>query len=718
MAIRLRSCLRRTRRDIFLAALVLGLLYLASTRTHGWPSVDHRRDSSAYAAIESHADTRVHQTLSAATSRSEIASTPTSLSNATTVCTHFVFRPSDPSTTKAAIDCFRARPIRVVRLFATDPQTTTLLSHKTARGFEMNLNRHRINITFPVDWHMNPFKDRSWRMWLHSLKDMIGPSLRAYEMHPENPSYLLLAKAFAMDWCGKFGHTRPTRWASLPPPWVGTAAFATREYIWYDMAVSSRAVLLMGLLHFGAHAGPEIMSEHEFAELATCQREQALFLAAQDTYFWTNHGLFADTALFLVSQSMPWIHPDGSNWTDVAAVRFAKNVGNLIDTASGVHKEHSVSYQGAMINLIALTDQLGLLNRTALGSDILVRMRQALGWMLTPDDAQPVPFVGDTSLEEFLNVAKPQHEDGLAPQSFPPVGLAIVKQLSTQSHLFMTAWFYSCTHKHADELSFVLTEFGRQLIVDPGKFAHVNTDPNRMYALSPQAHNGVTVDKSPYTACREFGKPYGSAIRLATTHDGFTIFAGDNPLLATHQRVHHTRILVYKPSKLLVVIDHLEPNDTETMHSYTRRFHYAENVALVKDANTSKSYNAYFGPKGDGADPELAAKVEDWSRTANQTRLSLVKARVKPALQGWIYPLLRKRVPAYVSEQTTPARGSIILVTAMKIARPAGLDRSPDPLPSAKLLKPVTWQRNIIGTPFYNIELQLDGIPFRMKVKP
>ncbi|XP_004347473.1 hypothetical protein CAOG_04726 [Capsaspora owczarzaki ATCC 30864] len=383
------------------------------------------------------------------------------------------FNASELETVPQAVQCLLESPRFYPVLFGFSQQsetTTSLFNTFLEQGkFRLTIDRREVDITTPIDWHMNPFKDRTWQMWFHSWKELVGLPLFEYKSHPDRPELVRFAKVFALDWCEKFGATRPERFASIPKGKEGDPQFPIKAYLWYDMAVSSRATQLINLLRLGAHAGPDYLSETEFAALAACQLEHAYYLAANDTYAWYNHGLFSDMSLFFISRDLPWLHPNTTAWGDLAIYRFGANAGASIDVASGMHLEHSVSYQSAMINLLTVADEANVLGHTSLGADILQKMRRALVWMLTTDDEQSMPLVGDTSAEEFAHRAQYEHEDGLAPAIMNKGGAAIVKQLSTRSHLFMVAWFHSCTHKHADELSFVLTEFGRQLVVDLGK---------------------------------------------------------------------------------------------------------------------------------------------------------------------------------------------------------------------------------------------------------
>jgi hypothetical protein len=58
--------------------------------------------------------------------------------------------------------------------------------------------------------------------------------------------------------------------------------------------------------------------------------------------------------------------------------------------------------------------------------------------------------------------------------------------------LFVMGMAYTDTHKHADDLSFVLFEHGRPLFIDSGKYGY-NGDSMRNYVESAAAHNTISL---------------------------------------------------------------------------------------------------------------------------------------------------------------------------------------------------------------------------------
>ncbi|KJE94660.1 hypothetical protein CAOG_05273 [Capsaspora owczarzaki ATCC 30864] len=600
----------------------------------------------------------------------------------------------DDSAAGVAVECLLKRPLGFLPLFDISPAPSWLPSDQTADGFELNIDLQVANVSLPVDWSMDPFHDRSWRMWLHGLNDLVAPSLRAYAQNPQTPEYLLVGKWYALDWCRKFRNTHQH-------------TDDNGNFVWYDMAVTSRAVVLVTLMHLGAHAGPLILPLSEMRLLAQCAIVHGEFMVDTSNYLWHNHGLFCDASLYLLSDIAPWLHPDTRMWKQTAIGRFNKNGRASFDSITGVHKEHSTGYQLWMSYLLYFCDQVGLLSYTSLKA-ILPQMENTLTWMLTTDDAQSLPLIGDTAGENTPPKPIYTHTDGLAPEEFNRGGVAIVKQLSTSSHLFVTAWFFSCVHKHYDDLSFILTEFGRRLLVDQGRFAYFYDHPHRLYTVSGAAHNGMTVDDFKPEPCKKLGQPYGSAILLSTSNQGWTVFAGDNPILTRTQGIRHTRVFFYLPSKLLVVVDLAVPSDSSSVHQYTRHLHYDTEIALAMTDRAG--YSAFV--EHDGTQQQLVARVRDWSATANisSSTITLIKGQATPTLQGWTYPKLRVPVPAFVSNMRATVRGNVAFVTALQIAQPSGQ------VPAARLVQPVFWTQQHGAVRTVELDLVVDGVHWLLKV--
>lgn len=216
---------------------------------------------------------------------------------------------------------------------------------------------------------------------------------------------------------------------------------------------------------------------------------------------------------------------------------------------------------------------------------------------------------------------------------------------------------YGYGHQHEDKLNFILTAYGRDLVVDAGK--HVYDDSKwRAYVRSAYGHNVafvdgkgqnrrlsgetfVTDDPLPHiwkvTDEWEFAQGY-----YGNELEGY----GDIPRwIATHQR----SILYVKERAgrdFWVVADTFLPQDAQP-HTYETLFHLNADEVSVDErgaVRTLYSHGANVGifPLVDGAAP----------------RVEVVKGQEEPYVQGWMY---------------VPGRGQRAIPTAVYTVEGAGI---------------------------------------------
>ena len=83
---------------------------------------------------------------------------------------------------------------------------------------------------------------------------------------------------------------------------------------------------------------------------------------------------------------------------------------------------------------------------------------------------------------------------------YPDGGVAIFQNMwdeNTPFYFLFTTAYHSNVHKHADDLSFLLTYGKTDYFVDSGKYSY-NEHEYRKYFRSTLAHNTITVDGKSY----------------------------------------------------------------------------------------------------------------------------------------------------------------------------------------------------------------------------
>jgi len=178
-------------------------------------------------------------------------------------------------------------------------------------------------------------------------------------------------------------------------------------------------------------------------------------------------------------------------------------------------------------------------------------------------------------MQSFRTLGPSCLDDGrcVAIGDFTESGYAIVRSLPSVIHqssmIFVTGMSYSRTHKHADDLSFVLYERGRFVFVDSGKYGYDN-DKWRSYVLSAQAHNTISLENLPLS--RMSAGTYGSALReLRNTGSSFVISGA----LTRPASFRQARSITYDPGRSLQIVDRLT---SDSQQRYVSSLHLAPDL--------------------------------------------------------------------------------------------------------------------------------------------
>lgn len=385
----------------------------------------------------------------------------------------------------------------------------------------------------PIDWSANPFEEANWQFQLHAWR-MTDPLFTAYLDDP-NPAVLEQAMSFVEDWY-EF-HVIQQKVAN---------------YSWYDMSVGIRALRIAFLIN-ATRSGALAADGNRRELLDKLASLHVTHLKNWDNLNRGNHGLFQVAGLNLLCEvaSHLTVSADGRK---VAQAMFDHVMASQY-TDQGVHTENSPSYHFFVTRVARKLDSLKRLG----AEEWLTKVDEVSPWLTFPD-GQIVP-VGDSEGTGETMVAGPDQAHRLdgAPNfiaaKYNESGYGIVRSppsSTTQaSMLFVMGMAKRHTHKHADDLSFLLYEFDRLIFVEGGKYGYKG-DHWRQYVLGAASHNSISLDQraiGPTTI-----KPGKNHLGPTRAENGVFVIDG---AYERNKLFSHSRTFRYAPGISLTIDDHI-----------------------------------------------------------------------------------------------------------------------------------------------------------------
>lgn len=452
-------------------------------------------------------------------------------------------------------------------------------------GNQLLNNELYVNSIFPVykfnnqlSWKENPYKNPTWCFYFHSL-DMVGYLMNAYELDPKQ-GYLERSKWFLESWM------------EINPSSENQAS----SYAWNDHSTANRVI---NIIYFWQYYKNSSIYNQDFAnKLIDMLVIHGDFLADDKHYTkGNNHGIFQDRSLIELALLFPDMK-ESQVWFDKAMDRLMVHVTNDV-TPSGVHKEHSPSYHVIILKLFkGIHDfimQFGIINKTL--EDKVILMEDYLAYLAKPDGT--LPILGDSEpgsiyllnqdniSSQALHYVISKGKLGQKPNNdaiYPDGGIGIFRNgwdKSTPLFLLFTAAYHSNVHKHADDLSFVLSFGKTDFFVDSGKYSYNETEAYRQYFRSAMAHNTIVVDNKSYPI--EKDQINKSRINKYKSAGYYSYIVGSHDL---YQGVKIERTIIYLKNINSILI-------RDTMHSLENHS-YSEIFNIGKDVEIKTVNNKAF----------------------------------------------------------------------------------------------------------------------------
>ncbi len=427
--------------------------------------------------------------------------------------------------------------------------------------------------TDQLTWRENPYNDESWVFYLHSL-DLVGFLMNAYEKNPSQV-YLEKAKWYIESWM-----------AANPSPYNQASTYA-----WDDHSTANRVVNMIYFWHYYKNSS---IYDPVFEQSLIDMLEKHGDFLADDRHYTAhnNHGIFQDRSLIELALLFPNME-NSQYWYNKAMDRLMIHVQNDV-TPSGVHKEHSPDYHNITLDLFrGVSDFITQFDRKSDElTNTITKMEDYLAYLIKPDGTLPMLGDSDPNSLYSLDVNKITSEklkyviskgtQGIKPINdafYPDAGIAIFQKMwdvDTPFHFLFTAAYHSNVHKHADDLSFLLTYGKTDFFVDSGKYNYNETDAYRKYFRSSLSHNTITVDGQSYPlGNRQVNKSRIDHYKTASTYSYVT---GSHEL---YDGVSIQRTVIYlKKINSFLIHDVMTSAD---FHSYSEIFNLGKEVQVKSD---------------------------------------------------------------------------------------------------------------------------------------
>ena len=472
------------------------------------------------------------------------------------------------------------------------------------------------------DWsYKGPNNDREWA-WLSNRHSQIDHVFHVY-LETGNPKYAKYIDLFLRDFIIK----------SMPYPGVKSSTS-----VWRGLEVSHRekvwSRIFYGLLN------SEYLSPATELLILSSLPDHAHY---NRNFHGGNNWLTMEiSALATVATNFPE-YKNSPEWLSYSIKTMTASMKDQV-YPDGVQTELTSHYHYvALANFMLFKDICDKANQSLpdFFNQTIENMWNYLAYSLRPNGCSPLNNDGDLDYnrDKIINiVSKYKREDweyiatngesGSMPQKdpsfiFPWAGQLICRSgFDPDAHWsFFDIGPWGSGHQHKDKLHISISAFGRDLLVDAGRFAYTGEVAKKFrgYAKGTQGHNTVMIDgKGQKEDIRVTDKPLSeNHFKISSDFDyAWNSFNKYYDL----EDVKHTRALFYVRGNFWVVVDKIETNSPRKIETL---WHWHPDCKVRKLANgivTTKNDkgNLEIIPVGDTA----------WE-------IEMVKGREKPEIQGW-----------------------------------------------------------------------------------
>jgi hypothetical protein len=491
------------------------------------------------------------------------------------------------------------------------------------------------------DWYYKgPNDDKEWA-WLSNRHTQLSEVFNAY-LTTGNPKYAEYMDLFFKDFIIK----------SMPYP-----AVKSSTSIWRGLEVAAR-VKVWSKIYYRLIQSP-------YLSPAT----QLLILSSLPDHAHYNRNFHAGnnwltmeiSALATVATNFPEFKNSGE-WLSYAISTIAESMkGQVYD--DGVQTELTSHYHNvSLANFELFKEICDRANRPlpSFFNETIVNMYDYIARAVRPDGFRVLNNDGDRGSDrELLMKAaakynKPEWaylasngKSGIKPKAGPSYFFPWAGQLISRSGYDSNAhWSFfdigpwGSGHQHNDQLHISVAAYGRDLLVDAGRFAYTGEVASkfRPYATGSTGHNLVLIDGNGQQPGPTLAKSPldDSHIKIAPSFDyatnTFNVFKN------VQGSASHTRALMYVRGAFWVVVDRIrtdKPRKVETLWHW-----HPDCIVSRGEDGVIKTDNA----KGNLAVMPLSNQKMD---------IRFIKGQEQPEIQGWYSPEYNVYLPNTTANYTT-----------------------------------------------------------------
>lgn len=437
---------------------------------------------------------------------------------------------------------------------------TKLIANKISKGLiyvHKNLDTVTCKSFRNIDWNTAVSRQpNSYQLYLHTLNPLciLCEACLAEKEKEGKDFYIKKAVRLFDSWLN---------FASAPSLSFGNI------FIWGDHTVAGRTFVLLLFLLALHRTGAPLEYRKKVYSVILYHGE---WLRNDSNYTPTNnHGIMQDRALVFLG-----VLTGNDEWLNHAVDRLVKQK-EISYTGEHVHVENSSSYAQMVYSIFkgiqkfledngkhSLSDRLG---KTS-GQE-----EEYLEWLTMPN--RYFVQMGDSGALKSSYADHATETKKLYPLSgmyFYRSRAIEGEDSANRTYKMFKCGFSSRTHKHADDLSFVLYSKGKDIFTDCGYYGY-GKSAYREYLTSALAHNTVTVDDLSYVPDLNDVR-CNAVIYNADLHEEYDIAEAVNKLY-TETIIRRSFV---SADDMTFISDRIT---SDTGHTYSQLFHLNEGIEII-----------------------------------------------------------------------------------------------------------------------------------------